>query len=351
VPLAIDSYGDLKALGDSASLLNLAWTIDERQCIGINLDDLIAAELKAESSEGLPFMNRYLVDDPYGEGLLSGPVRAYFANSDWSPCIVSGAGVISLLQALAALTRDTQVHVVGNTYPDFPHWIHVAGGVHTSQRGQAEMIFLERPSLMGDQLDGLGDVRKLCFSASERGAVVLVDESNANYRPPAFSAVNLTAEVDNLIVLRGMSKGYGMGGLRLGLCIASELLQGRVRKVVPPLLASSLSLRIGARILSMGDVAEPLRERIRVNRDIAKALLVGAGFGVVDASEGFPYLFLRGDPSKVLPELEARGVLGKSHMIWSSSDRSVQVMPRVSVPLSEARMEILQRALSGSARR
>jgi histidinol-phosphate aminotransferase len=345
VPLAIDSYGELKALGDSASLLNLAWTIDERQCIGINLDDLITAELEAESSEGLPFVSRYLVDDPYGERLLVGPVRAYFAISDWSPCIVSGAGVISLLQALAALTRDALVHVAGNTYPDFPHWIHVAGGAHASQPDNADLIFLERPSLIGDQLADLDEVRKLCLSASDRGAIVLVDESNANYRSPAFSAVNLMPGIDNLIVLRGMSKGYGMGGLRLGIGIASEGLQARIRQVVPPLLASSLSLRIGAQILTMGDVAEPLRERIRVNREEAKVLLMTAGFKVVDASEGFPYLFLQGDPVEVLPELKIRGILGKSHMVWSSADEVVKTMPRVSVPLAGARMEILRKAL------
>lgn len=347
VVLAIDSYGELEELEDKPSLLNLAWTLDERQCIAVDLDALVTAELETEGREGLPFVNRYFVDDPYGERLLAEPLATYFSKSGWSPCITSGAGVISLLQALAGLTRGARVHVLGNAYPDFPHWIHVTGGIHTTQLDDAELIFLERPSLVEDRLSDLGRVRELCLSAMTNGASVLVDESNANYRPPDFSAVNLIPELDNLMVLRGLSKGYGMGGLRLGFCIASDALRKRIREVVPPLLASSLSLRVGARLLGMGDLAGPLRERIRKNKEEAGGLLAEAGFSpVVPASEGLPYVLLPGDSSRILPDLEHRGILGKSHTVWSSRDCSVRAICRVSVPLAEARLEILRESLS-----
>jgi histidinol-phosphate/aromatic aminotransferase/cobyric acid decarboxylase-like protein len=347
MPLAIDSYRGLGPLGDGPGLLNLAWTVDERPLLAVDLDETIAAELKAEVTDGLPFVKRYSVDDPYGEAVLGSALSTYFVQSPPAPfAVAAGAGVISLLQSLAALARGSSVCLLGDVYPDFPFWVEAAGASLTTKPADADLIFCERPSIFRRCLDSLDEVRSLCQAAEVRGATVLIDESNANYQPPEVSSVRLIPELDNLIVLRGLSKGYGMGGLRLGLAIASESRRPLLREVVPPLLASSLSLRIGARLLMSGDVAAPLRERIRANRAGASARLSAAGFEVMETSAVVPYLFLGGNPDAALAKLEVRGIRGKSHMVWVAEEQAVIRRARVSVPLADERMQALRKALA-----
>ena len=277
-------------------------------------------------------VGRYLVEDPYGEEALSPAVRAFFGLPDWAGALTCGAGVISLLHGLAGLSAGGTACVIGDSYPDFPHWVQTWGGTclgrsasGLADRGEdplgdvrAGLIFLERPSLFGTALDDLVTIRWLCERAADRDAVVVVDESNANYRPPAYSAVPLTGEVPNLVVARGFSKAYGMGGLRLGYCASSPELRSRLRCLIPPLLASSLSLRIGAAILRAGDVAEPLRARIATAKRLLVRFLATAGFtDVLPAGDDLPYVFLAGAIGPIHARLLQRGVIGKPHGSWS----------------------------------
>lgn len=345
MPLAIASYADLPALGDAPGLLNLAWTLDERACLSADLPALVASELESEARDGLPYVQRYLVDDPHGEAIVQPALAAFFERPDWRPAVVSGAGVISLLHALARFAGGGAVHFASDCYPDFPLWVERAGGELAPTAEAAGLVFLERPSLIGDGFASLSQVGDLCAAAAARGAAVLIDESNANYHPPSYSAVNLLPGVDNLIVLRGMSKGYGLGGLRLGLCVASDALGERVRAAVPPLLASSLSLRTGTRVLALGDVGAPLRSQIRNRKqELLRLLDDTAAPSAQWPSEGLPYV-LFDDPQAGAAYFEPRGILGKPHTVWSRSEGHPRQVYRLSVPLTDPRMELLRAKL------
>jgi histidinol-phosphate/aromatic aminotransferase/cobyric acid decarboxylase-like protein len=354
--LAIDSYRGLPVLGDADGLLNLAWTLDERDCLAVDMPALVTAELEAEAHEGLPWANRYLVDDPYGEAALSPAIATQLGIDVSSLTLTCGAGVLSLLHALAPLADGRTAYVAGDVYPDLPHWIarrngECAGGpperdgrehAAAAQAASAALVLLERPSLTGDRFADLQELQALCEDAA--GAVVLVDESNANYCPPSFSAAPLVAMTDNLIVLRGLSKAYGLGGLRLGFALASRSLRERVRSLVPPLLASSLALRIGAAVLARGDLAAPLRERIADAKTELSILLRGAGFTETEqASEPLPYALLdEGDG----PRIEQHRLLGKTHVRWSGQSCRTERLYRLSAPLAPHRRALLRERLS-----
>jgi histidinol-phosphate/aromatic aminotransferase/cobyric acid decarboxylase-like protein len=362
MPLAVTSYKDLPTLADDHGLLNLAWTLDERDCLAVDLPALVASELTAEVHSEEPYVDRYFVQDPYGETELRGAVATLFETDPASLCVTCGAGVISLLHALAPLANRRPAYFIGDIYPDFPVWVEGLGGQCVSRlstSGSAEhaaniraagasVVLLERPSLIGDELSDLQQLRELCEAVASRGTVVIADESYANYYPPTFSAVSLLTELDNLIVLRGLSKAYWLGGLRLAYCVTSNGLRTLVRSVVPPLLASSLSLRIGRRVLELGDITSPLRARIRANKAEMTGLLAAAGVtGILSSSEFLPYLFLKEVEGKSRSSLERKGILGKSHLIWSESTLAAQYLYRLSAPLTADRMAKLREKLGG----
>ncbi|WP_447007555.1 aminotransferase class I/II-fold pyridoxal phosphate-dependent enzyme [Saccharothrix isguenensis] len=367
MPLAIGSYAGLGTLADDADVLNLAWTQDERDLLDVDLAAVVSGELADEVASGLPHVNSYLVRDPYGEAALGHAVAGYFGRDRWSASTTVGAGVGPLLHCLSALASRGPVHVVSDVYPDFPFWVDKAGGrcvfadgwdaadpvtphVRAAADSGAAVLFLERPGITGDDFADLDRVVALCEGAAELGAVVLVDESNANYHPPAYSAVNVVEAVRNLVVVRGLSKAYGLGGLRLGYCVASPASTESVRTVVAPLHPSSLSLRIGRRVLELGDVTGRLRDLVVARKPEAHAVLASAGVEPdLEAAPFLPYLLYR-DPRGALERLAALGIQGKAHPAWSARHGELRHVGRISVPLADARWADL-RARCGGERR
>jgi histidinol-phosphate/aromatic aminotransferase/cobyric acid decarboxylase-like protein len=358
MPLAINSYKSVEALADGAGTLNLAWTHDERRLLSVDIDSIIARELEDESRHGLEYVNRYLVKDPYGEDALGSSVAGFFGRSHRQGTVTCGAGVASVLHALARLPDERAVCVIGDSYPDFPCWAERSGRrclalnpladaedhARSVSAADASLLVIERPGLISDRFADLSQLAFLCELAARSGAFVLLDESNANYRPPAYSAVNLVDAATNLVVVRGLSKAYGLGGLRLSYCVASGAATDRIRSLIPPLLSSSLSLRIGMKILQLGDIAAPLRERIgEAKRDMADLFRRGGLEGVVPSSEGLPYLFLERDREYIRTRLGEHGVVGKLHPLWPGRH-----IYRLSAPLEVARMDTLRQKLSAA---
>lgn len=369
--LAVTSYTKLPELADTGRHLNLAWTLDERETLSADLGAVLAEELAAELSEGMPYVHDYPVKDPYAEAALGPALAEFFSRPGWPASVTCGAGVGPLLQGLASLAghRGT-VYVASAVYPDFPVWAGragarcVGGGSRTgagdgNPDGAAgpdadtdahlravaalapSVVLLERPAFTASCFSSLDALRRLCDGAN--GAVVLVDESNANYCPPEFSAVHLVEDVPNLLVVRGLSKAYGLGGLRLGYCVASPPLAGAVRHAVPPLQLSSLSVRLGRRVLGLGDIAGPLRERITAHKKRSRTLLQAAGFPSAQPAEGpLPYVLIPHEPERAFEELRALGIQGKLHPVWQDAPEPRRVC-RVSVPLRGSRLAELER--------
>jgi histidinol-phosphate aminotransferase len=69
---------------------------------------------------------------------------------------------------------------------------------------------------------------ELASLATELRGVLLIDEAYVDFAE--FNCVSLTRDFDNVIVLRSLSKGYSLAGLRFGYAIANKtLIDGLVK--------------------------------------------------------------------------------------------------------------------------
>jgi len=71
------------------------------------------------------------------------------------------------------------------------------------------------------------------------GKIVVLDEAYYEFAGKSF--VKLTKEFKNLVVLRTLSKAFGLGGLRVGYAIADSETIGFVSKLKPPFSIASIS--------------------------------------------------------------------------------------------------------------
>lgn len=356
--LANESYRQLPTLGDTHQHLNLAWTLDERNYLDIELSDLVADELLDEARTGLPFVSNYMVRDPYGSEMMTDVIADHFrvAGNFEISC---GSGAISILHALSLLSDGRPTYVLDGTYPDLPHWITARGGQCVSGRAHARdierqrpsLVLLDRPSTASTEFDDLDAVLALCAAAARSDAIVVVDESYGNYCQSSYSALGLVPQLDNLIVLRGMSKAYWLGGLRLAFCGYPLNLSEPIREALPPMLASSLSLRVGRAVLERGDIARSLRARILDARTETLNLLARAGISTpVEGSTQIPHVLFDGpDLADIDRSLTRCGIIGKFQPFWCRSAAAIVQRFRLAIPLLPQRMSELEHRLTSIA--
>ena len=318
-----------------AGALDLRWSPDEDEFLDPRPRELWSRYVSQAGFEGAA---DYGLDDPYGEARGRPALTAHHGVSFPEGAVTFGAGVTMLLLELAALAAGGDVLVQPHGHPDLPAWaraqgsrVEVVDGDLARRIGETgpALVVLERPTIEG-RLVGIDELRRLAASAEETGTVVVVDESYLTYFGPAASAAPLTLETSNLLVLRGVSKGYCTGGLRVGYAVASAPLAPAVREVACPLAVSSLTLGFALELLAAGDVFARLRARLAVTKPATLEALARLG---VDAEAAHPAL-----PWVIVPAA-AEEVLARSGI----AARPVDGLLRVAVPLSDARLVALQR--------
>ena len=99
----------------------------------------------------------------------------------------------------------------------------------------------------------------------ETGKIVVVDE--AYYEFYGISVIVHIDDFENLIILKTLSKAFGLAGVRLGYLIADKKVIKYIRKVIPPFLLPSLVEEIGIAALSDIDYMRNIVKRIVSERE------------------------------------------------------------------------------------
>ncbi len=74
-------------------------------------------------------------------------------------------------------------------------------------------------------------------------SIIVVDEAYIDFST-ATSALSLLATFPNLIVLRTLSKSFGLAGIRCGILCAASAIQKQISKIAAPYLMNSLSILV-----------------------------------------------------------------------------------------------------------
>jgi histidinol-phosphate aminotransferase len=176
----------------------------------------------------------------------------------------------------------------------------------------ARLVWLCTPNNpTGDAYD-LDEIRAL---ADGLPALVVVDEVYLEFAeqslgaaPNTRSAAALQDELPNLIVLRSMSKAYGIAGARVGYLIVPEPLVERFNAVRLPLSVSAPSEEIAMAAIEERDAARERRAIIIAERDRLAATVARLGCEVLPSLTNF-VTFRPPDADALGDELQARGLI------------------------------------------
>lgn len=150
------------------------------------------------------------------------------------------------------------------------------------------------------------DVRRIVEAAS---GIVVVDEAYVEFNPEP-SAQTLIADHPNVVVLRTLSKGFGLAGLRLGYLMAHPALIHELMKARLPFMVDRLAEATGLALLAHPGLLRTRVEQMEASRDA-----LYDGLAAMDGVEAWPsqanfVLFATDVPPKELQAaLVAQGVL------------------------------------------
>ena len=105
--------------------------------------------------------------------------------------------------------------------------------------------------------------RKIEQLLNEFNGIVVIDEAYIDFSKQESWLKRLEA-FPNLIVTQTLSKAYGMAGIRLGICYASETIISILNKIKPPYNVNELTQqRAIARLLKINEVNNEVRDIIK----------------------------------------------------------------------------------------
>ncbi|HEM3581940.1 histidinol-phosphate transaminase [Streptococcus suis] len=114
---------------------------------------------------------------------------------------------------------------------------------------KAKIIMLSNPNNPSSVAYSLEDLEKLAISFK---GLLVVDEAYIEFAN-VESFISRLQQFNNVLVLRTLSKAFGLAGLRVGFAVGSEELIYELDKVIPPFSLSNLTAKMAAIALNYTD--------------------------------------------------------------------------------------------------
>ncbi|HEM3460638.1 TPA: histidinol-phosphate aminotransferase family protein [Streptococcus suis] len=114
---------------------------------------------------------------------------------------------------------------------------------------KAKIIMLSNPNNPSSIAYSPEDLEKLAISFK---GLLVVDEAYIEFAN-VESFISRLQQFDNVLVLRTLSKAFGLAGLRVGFAVGSEELIYELDKVIPPFSLSNLTTKMAALALNYTD--------------------------------------------------------------------------------------------------
>lgn len=194
-------------------------------------------------------------------------------------------------------------------------------------------VYIDNPNNPTGQSVPLSDIRRIVEKAAEFGIIVIVDEAYGEFMDKSNSAVNIFNEYKNLIVIKTLSKGFGLAGMRCGYIISNKDFIKYMNKMSNPYCISELGREVAAAALRAGGEIEEHRKAFaRMKKQIAE--VIGDKLHIAETLDTCSLILLYADDTELdmKQELYKRGALVVSGADFQSLDKS---SARIRLPKEE----------------
>ncbi len=144
-------------------------------------------------------------------------------------------------------------------------------------------------------LDGMGD------------NLLILDEAYIDFVETTWNPFDLT-ERDNVVVLRSMTKDYGLPGLRLGYMVARKEIIDSLRPALPPWNVNAIAQKVGVAVLEKDEYLRQSLQQVREAKRFLITELAGLGFKVLPSDANY-FLVKAGNATERRRSLLKEGIM------------------------------------------
>ncbi|HTY81180.1 MAG TPA: histidinol-phosphate transaminase [Dehalococcoidales bacterium] len=227
--------------------------------------------------------------------------------------IIVGSGTTELIRliALAYFRKGDNVGILGPTYGEYETACRMHGARVIScralekndfqpdikavtgaiQKRRPRAVFICNPN----NPTGKYLTRREIESILEAGedTLLVLDDAYATFVQKAWNSLDLIKK-QNVIILRSMTKDYGLPGLRLGYALANPDIIAILRAVLPPWSVNIVAQEFGAACLKQDKYLFETLQKIRASKEYLIKAFGQLGFSVVP-SDAHYFLVKVGD--------------------------------------------------------
>lgn len=144
------------------------------------------------------------------------------------------------------------------------------------------ITFIASPNSPSGHAVPLDDLRELLQKVA---GIVVIDEAYVDFAE--FSALPLVQEFENAIVLRTLSKGYSLAGLRMGFGVANPKLLSGLFKVKDSYNIDAIAIAVGTAAMRDQSYKNACADKVKKSRTKLTVNLNNLGFTVLDSHGNF----------------------------------------------------------------
>ncbi len=263
------------------------------------------------------WLRRY--PDPFAKEFCQAVSQALGVSADW---VIVGNGsddVLNVLVRACAEGHDRKVVYPMPTYVlyrtlsamqpaevvEIPYPPDFKLPIDELVAANGAITFIASPNSPSGHSVPLDDLRKLAQRVS---GIVAIDEAYVDFAE--VSALPLVQEFDNVIVLRTLSKGYSLAGLRMGFGVANPGLLSGLFKVKDSYNIDAIATAVGTAAMRDQAYKNACAEKVKASRAKLTADLKNLGFTVLDSQGNFVLATpAGGNAEEIYLALKERGIL------------------------------------------
>lgn len=177
---------------------------------------------------------------------------------DKEDVVVTHSPSFAMYKVMTGIAGGKLIEVQGNE--DFS--IDINAIISKANKNKAKVIFLCTPNNPTGRIVDREDIIRVLDNTS---SIVVVDEAYFEFFGETI--IDKIKDYEKLIVLRTLSKAFGLAGLRIGYVAANKELIEIISRVKAPYNLNSISQYIGERVLDNKEIAFKYIEKLKYERD------------------------------------------------------------------------------------
>jgi len=252
-----------------------------------------AEEFRQAASKALGVKSDWIIVGNGSDELLSVVIRA---------CVEPGMKVVYPTPTYVLYRTLTQMQAA--EFVEIPYSEDYCLPVEELIAAQGKVTFIATPNSPSGHVVTNDDLRKL---ATHLSGVLVIDEAYVDFGEE--NALELVQEFENVILIRTLSKGYSLAGVRLGFGIANPKLLSGLYKVKDSYNIDAISCAVGAAAISDQAYKNACVARVKASRAKLAVDLKQLGFRVWDSQTNFLLVQPPGNAEYLYQRLKEQGIL------------------------------------------